>query len=36
MMTMGLTAERIVRHYGISREDHDTFALKSHHNAVNA
>ena len=27
---MGLTAERVARHYGISREDQDAFALASH------
>jgi len=35
-MTMGLTAERIHRKYGVSREDSDAFALRSHENAVRA
>ena len=35
-MSMGLTAERVARHYGISREDSDRFALRSHHNALAA
>jgi acetyl-CoA acyltransferase len=35
-MTMGLTAERVVRKYGISREDADEFALGSHRKAVAA
>jgi acetyl-CoA acyltransferase len=33
---MGLTAERVARHYGISREDQDAFALASHRKAVAA
>ncbi len=36
MLTMGLTAERVARHYGISREDQDSFALASHQKAVAA
>ncbi len=36
LLTMGLTAERVARHYGISREDQDTFALASHHRALAA
>ena len=36
LMTMGLTAERVARHYGISREDQDTLALQSHLKAVAA
>src|ERR1700735_3281556 len=28
-MSMGLTAERVAKHYGISREDQDAFALAS-------
>ena len=36
LMTMGLTAERVARHYGVSREDQDTFALQSHRKAVAA
>src|SRR5258707_1577829 len=35
-MSMGLTAERMQRKYGISREDADAFALRSHQNAVRA
>jgi acetyl-CoA acyltransferase len=35
-MNMGLTAERLQRKYGISREDSDTFALYSHQKAVRA
>ena len=35
-MTMGLTAERVQKRYGISREDADAFALRSHQNAVRA
>ncbi len=35
-MTMGLTAERVVRKYGVSREDADEFALGSHRKAVAA
>ncbi len=33
---MGLTAERVARHYGISREDQDAFALRSHQRAIAA
>ncbi|MCB9782499.1 MAG: thiolase family protein [Candidatus Omnitrophica bacterium] len=33
---MGLTAENVVKKYGISREDQDAFALKSHKNAAAA
>jgi acetyl-CoA acyltransferase len=33
---MGLTAERVARHYNISREDQDTFALASHKKALAA
>ncbi|MGP8269692.1 MAG: thiolase family protein [Terracidiphilus sp.] len=36
MTTMGLTAERVARHYGVSREDQDAFALGSHRKAVAA
>jgi acetyl-CoA acyltransferase len=36
LMTMGLTAERVARHYEISREDQDAFALASHRKAVAA
>jgi acetyl-CoA acyltransferase len=35
-MNMGLTAERVQRKYGISREDADAFSLRSHQNAVRA
>jgi acetyl-CoA acyltransferase len=35
-MGMGLTAEELVRKYGISREDADAFALRSHQNALKA
>ena len=35
-LTMGRTAERVARHYGVSREDQDAFALASHHKAVAA
>jgi acetyl-CoA acyltransferase len=34
LLTMGLTAERVARHYGISREDQDAFALRSHQKAL--
>ena len=32
-MSMGLTAERVAKHYGITREDADQFALASHEKA---
>ncbi len=35
-MSMGLTAERVQRKYGVTREDADAFALRSHRNAVAA
>jgi acetyl-CoA acyltransferase len=35
-MTMGLTAERMHRKYGVPREDCDAFALRSHRHAVRA
>jgi acetyl-CoA acyltransferase len=35
-LTMGLTAERLAKHYGISREDSDQFALESHQKALAA
>jgi acetyl-CoA acyltransferase len=35
-MSMGLTAERVQRKYGVTREDADAFALRSHQNAVTA
>ena len=33
-LSMGLTAERVARHYGISREESDRFALASHQKAL--
>jgi len=36
LLTMGLTAERVARHYKIAREDQDAFALASHQKAVAA
>ena len=33
---MGLTAENVARQYGISREEQDAFALRSHQNAAAA
>jgi acetyl-CoA acyltransferase len=36
LLTMGLTAERVARHYAISREDQDAFALRSHQRAIAA
>jgi acetyl-CoA acyltransferase len=36
VMTMGLTAERVARHYAVSREDQDAFALASHQKALAA
>lgn len=35
-MSMGLTAERVAKHYGISREESDEFALASHQKALAA
>jgi acetyl-CoA acyltransferase len=35
-LSMGLTAERVARHYGISREEADRFALSSHQKALAA
>ena len=35
-MSMGLTAERVAKHYGISREETDRFALASHQKALAA
>ena len=35
-MSMGLTAERVQRKYGVTREESDAFALRSHQNAVAA
>ena len=36
LLTMGLTAERVARHYHISRDDQDAFALGSHRRALAA
>jgi len=36
LLTMGLTAERVARHFNISREDADAFALSSHKRAIAA
>jgi len=36
LLTMGLTAERVARHFAVSREDQDAFALASHQKAVAA
>ncbi len=36
LLTMGLTAERVARHYSVSREDQDAFALASHKKALAA
>jgi acetyl-CoA acyltransferase len=36
LLTMGLTAERVARKYGVSREDQDVFALASHQKALAA
>ncbi len=36
LLTMGLTAERVARHYCISRVDQDTFSLESHQKALAA
>lgn len=35
-MGMGLTAEQVQRKYGVSREDQDAFACRSHQNALRA
>src|SRR6185437_6546189 len=35
-MGMGLTAEQMQKKYGVSREDQDEFALRSHRNALRA
>jgi acetyl-CoA acyltransferase len=35
-MGMGLTAEQVQRKFGISREESDAFAYRSHQNALNA
>ncbi len=34
--SMGLTAERVAKHYGITREESDEFALASHQKALAA
>jgi acetyl-CoA acyltransferase len=36
LLTMGLTAERVARHYQVSREDQDAFAYNSHRKALAA
>jgi acetyl-CoA acyltransferase len=36
LLTMGLTAERVARHYQVSREDQDAFALTSQQKAIAA
>ncbi len=36
LMSMGLTAERVARHYAVSREDQDAFSLASHQKAIAA
>lgn len=36
LLTMGLTAERVARRYGIGREEQDAFALASHRKALAA
>jgi acetyl-CoA acyltransferase len=35
-LSMGLTAERVAKHYGITREESDQFALESHQKALHA
>lgn len=35
-MSMGLTAERVAKHYGITREESDQFAYESHRKALSA
>jgi len=35
-MNMGLTAEQLQQKYGITREDQDTFSMRSHQNALRA
>ena len=35
-MSMGLTAERVAQHYGISREEMDKFSYESHQKAIAA
>jgi acetyl-CoA acyltransferase len=36
LLTMGLTAERVARHYRISRDEQDAFAFQSHQKALAA
>ena len=36
LLTMGLTAERVAKHYDVSREDQDAFSLASHQKAIAA
>lgn len=36
LLTMGLTAERVAKHYNVNREDQDAFALASHKKALAA
>jgi acetyl-CoA acyltransferase len=36
LLTMGLTAERVARHYKVARDDQDAFALASHQKALAA
>jgi acetyl-CoA acyltransferase len=36
LLTMGLTAERVAKRYGVSREDQDAFSLESHEKALAA
>jgi acetyl-CoA acyltransferase len=35
-LSMGLTAERVAKHYGISRQEADQFAFESHQHALSA
>jgi len=35
-LSMGLTAERVAKHYGIRREESDQFAVESHRKALSA
>jgi acetyl-CoA acyltransferase len=35
-LSMGLTAERVAKHYGVTREESDAFALSSHQKALAA
>ena len=35
-ITMGQTAERVARHYGVSRAEQDAWAVRSHHRASEA